>query len=104
MVYIINLIPFDNCTPGTKDEIIPFDASFAVVTAPSFVLFIEPCINTHFLLAVNIGQHLTVVKSVVVVKIGDNLAGKVRALAATGNPLFRGAILDITLTACPGQL
>ena len=82
--------------------VVPLDDTPAIRTAPPFRLFVKPGINAYFLLAVDVGQHLTVVRSAVIVEIDNSLAGKIRTLGTVGDPFLEGTGSASTSTAHNG--
>ena len=78
---------------------IPVGRLAALWAAPPLLLFLEPSIDTDFLLAADVVQHLAVVSEPVVVEIDDQLAGEIGALGAPVDILGGGAVPYVALPA-----
>ena len=65
---------------------IPFQRDTAEQAAPTFILLLEPLINAYLPLVADILQDLGMVADSIVIEIGDEGTGKVRAVGTASNP------------------
>jgi len=77
---------------------IPVLGDTAVLAAYPLEFLLEPLVDTDFLLAFDVFQHLGVMRNTVIVEPRNQVAGEVRAVGAPCNPFFfRGALLYLAV-------
>lgn len=74
------------CSAAVTGPGIPFQRDPAELAAPPLIFFLEPLINAYLTLVADVLQDLGMVTDSVVVEVGDEGAGEVRAVGTASNP------------------